>query len=878
MPIETIIGVISSLLTSSTPGDILKSRKQNKQLYHFFVNPFLDVLMEQDKNYFKELIKKIKKNKNLFLKILIYTVEEFADEMNAAKEYCIVFDTLRKSEFNRRFISNLMHHKEINIQVPESKLLTLMPVYIARCIEKINSELDRRELKNLTNNLLEKDPRDVKWSLSTFWLTEILKNLKEKDYKEKEITEKIIVLTQIIDTSFTWDEFQEACKNQQFSYLELLKNKYDAGLYVSRRNIEDEFKKFIASENNLFAIIGESGFGKTNIMVHLAKESTYPSLFYSGEFYRANEFLVENEIERFLLTELGGRSRFREMISSVLAREGINLVQKISQMSERKVLIFIDAINEFMNPAGVLESLTRTIIEYANKYPNLKFILSCRKTSWNILTGREKVALPVNRMYVPEKTETIFQNLHPLRLGIELKEFDDNELEEAYGRYKKKYKLDGGLSYNAEKVCKNPLLLKIISEIYKGESIPGDVEKINVFDRYWEIKIASGIPDKESLLFGIVQTMREEKLEELNILHLESQRYFRREAFDELKDEGVLVEYQYDYVKKVKFSYERFFEYTLARDLLNQQSIIFSGLKTFIQEAEEYGPLKRAFEYFISMPISFSRTKIFEALLKRGEDWHAFICDVISGLEVIEEKMFDILDEIVRNTPSGSLKVGFTLSSIGYQNPQKSLNILKRITKNYSLNKISKSLEIWFPLNAICQTAPEMIDEMEKWLKSGNLKLQRAAIYPLIHHMGEKESIEMISLIKDCKNHRNWSVRDALAYALSGMPDEFNDLCIELLNELVEDEEEVVRSSAAYSLGWKIKKSPTLINYLYKWMKSSSWKAMQAAAFCAQYVFETDPERILAILMELAEHGDPEINKGLTQKQYLRLFPKSLYF
>ena len=71
MPIETVIGVISSLLTSSTPGDILKSRKQNKQLYHFFVNPFLDVLKEHDNNYFKELIKKIKKNKNLFLKTLI---------------------------------------------------------------------------------------------------------------------------------------------------------------------------------------------------------------------------------------------------------------------------------------------------------------------------------------------------------------------------------------------------------------------------------------------------------------------------------------------------------------------------------------------------------------------------------------------------------------------------------------------------------------------------------------------------------------------------------------------------------------------------------------------------------------------------------------
>jgi hypothetical protein len=215
----------------------------------------------------------------------------------------------------------------------------------------------------------------------------------------------------------------------------------------------------------------------------------------------------------------------------------------------------------------------------------------------------------MKQLYYAEEGEKLnFDDLKN-RPELEIKEFDNEEVKKAFELYKGKYDLKGYLSLSAEEVCKNPLFLRIISDIYKGQEVPGDLNRINLFNLYWRRKIETGVFGKDTLLLNMINSMRNQKSVELAVPYLENQVFFNRLAFEELKDDGILEEFHDKFERKIKFVYERFYEYTFGWYLYNNRKEIISDLEGFADEIEGYESFKKGFEYFLLMLDQVSQLK-----------------------------------------------------------------------------------------------------------------------------------------------------------------------------------------------------------------------------------------------------------------------------
>jgi hypothetical protein len=152
--------------------------------------------------------------------------------------------------------------------------------------------------------------------------------------------------------------------------------------------VERKFREFCESPQRLFIIVGESGRGKTNLVCDRVRECEYPSLLFLGEQYQESAFCFPDEVD----------ATIGHLLKSASAdgTEAVNVgdINKMASEEGGLFLVFLDALNEFRNPASVLESLTNWLMGEGRELSNVCICLTCRNETWRYLTFEKQVFGP----------------------------------------------------------------------------------------------------------------------------------------------------------------------------------------------------------------------------------------------------------------------------------------------------------------------------------------------------------------------------------------------------------------------------------------------------------------------------------------------------
>jgi hypothetical protein len=287
------------------------------------------------------------------------------------------------------------------------------------------------------------------------------------------------------------ETLRQFCERQVATGLNDLKSdvkgnkKYNPELYVERDSLNKTYSEWVQSERPVFAIVAPSGYGKTNFMCAKAEE-TKPShfaLFYSaGRFTDGLVSLIRNDF-------IWEFHRDRELVHI------FDRLNSIAQNAEKKLLIFVDAIDE--NPSGLkaIKNELRDIVSRLRPYPNIKLVLSCKLFDWphvvvddnqsfNLLaeTINPSLKQPDRRLTTPNAEQ----------VGFHFDEFTNQELDEAIAKYKTAYSMDGDFYGEIREESHNPLMLRFIAEIYGTgkEQLPTSISSRELFELYLIRKLA----------------------------------------------------------------------------------------------------------------------------------------------------------------------------------------------------------------------------------------------------------------------------------------------------------------------------------------------------------------------------------------------------
>ena len=258
--------------------------------------------------------------------------------------------------------------------------------------------------------------------------------------------------------------------------------KYIPELYVERRLLNEAFINWMKSEHSIFAVVAQSGYGKTNFMCAKVEEIAASQF---SLFYNANRFtngLLQSITNDFIW-------EFHREKNSVHVFDRLD---QIAKNADKKLIIFLDAIDE--NPSGIV-AIKNELLELTKRiqnYPNIKLVISCKTFDWPyvIIDGSQafnglaetinpSCGHPETRLTTPDAEE----------IGFHLAEFTAEELEEATAKYKNAYSLKGDFGGELLKESRNPLMLRFISEIYGGrEDLPTSISSLELFNLYWQRK------------------------------------------------------------------------------------------------------------------------------------------------------------------------------------------------------------------------------------------------------------------------------------------------------------------------------------------------------------------------------------------------------
>ena len=372
--------------------------------------------------------------------------------------------------------------------------------------------------------------------------------------------------------------------------------KYDSELYVNRRSVEDAFKKFLASPKHGFVLVGASGMGKTCVLCHL-----YESLSADGHlmlFLNSSNLSADLNIEEEILGRLASRAEFDatlQLIDEACAERGVKLV------------VLVDAINEFRTDAASPLDLAKRVDDLiaANRHPNVKFVMTSRVKVWQTIMSNYdfRISEPAYFMERPGQVYT-------------LAAFSDDEIRKAYEKYRARYELATPYDQLSERVkttIADPLMLRFISEVYAGGDVPRTVQTRAVFDEYFNRKVYDTRHDRgdvarKKLVLDIAEAMLELAKDALtqDDLAMRCSRFAHESeaatregnpargeelrwlsdwwgalaasladtkidsTYVRLLDEGILTEQQHAGKHRIKFTYDRFFEYVLTNILLRQ--------------------------------------------------------------------------------------------------------------------------------------------------------------------------------------------------------------------------------------------------------------------------------------------------------------------
>ncbi len=295
------------------------------------------------------------------------------------------------------------------------------------------------------------------------------------------------------------------------------------------------------------AFVDKAGTGKTNLACHTAATLVrdHPVILLSGQMDLSNEYDIETHIQKQLEFKLGG-----------FFSDWINRISEPLGKKQQWLFIIIDGINENSNRPLMIRILKNFLPK--TEHRRIKLVLTCRDLHWDIYKE-------VIQLY-------LFMNMVPLNA------YSNVEWRHAVKLYFDKYRMKCVLGPDAELALKNPLLLRFFCEAYQDQELGSiaNIKLVNVFDHYLDrISFAIGertdMPSGNPIVNFLIQVagcMWDVKSVTIEYDRLVAAATLNDQLYKSILSENIILEeqaHQYSTRRKIRFLYDEFMEYMLAR-------------------------------------------------------------------------------------------------------------------------------------------------------------------------------------------------------------------------------------------------------------------------------------------------------------------------
>jgi len=367
-----------------------------------------------------------------------------------------------------------------------------------------------------------------------------------------------------VGNRLTWLNFQNCCSSLSKINIDRIVSEKDAATIIpniiSRKESLRIVNDFLNSNATFLVIVGESGMGKTcflfEIMNFFQHRSDVASII-----YKADEFKPKNTIADKINKDLNNNADFNK--NKILAN-----INKNTEFEGKLFIIIIDAVNTNIAPLNLIEQIN-DLNKY--NYRRTKIILTCRPHIWKQARSFGKIS--PSYYYKPNNIDQNF---------LELSKFSNEEASQAYKKYKNIFKLKspsefGLLVPRLREQLHDPLLLKLLSEIYCGKNLPGEISglDINVVPEYIDHLICNNYLDKKDISFletfvnpmmmvmeRFIDTISQDEITKIKNMD-------NKKHLENLISSGILTEFCSDSGKQsdilIKYRFERFQEYFFAK-------------------------------------------------------------------------------------------------------------------------------------------------------------------------------------------------------------------------------------------------------------------------------------------------------------------------
>ena len=610
--------------------------------------------------------------------------------------------------------------------------------------------------------------------------------------------------------------------------------------YYEERDVDEEVKNWIEGSDRGFAVIvGDAGFGKTNLLCNLANkflnEEQYAVFFVKSENLKGKEF-DKKILEDFEITETGLNAFLRKIIDE-----------------NEKVIFLLDTLDISATDDGIAR-----LDDFLTK-----------------IKGEKRVVIGASRPLEFKKIEQLTTKT------FELKPFSDAEIQRLFEKYKAFYSMEGvELRLPVLEVCRNPLHMRMLFEVYQPNEIPEDINTQKLYDRYWDKKIAEiriGVLSyldkgkkrraeeiKEDLAKSIASEMFASKQITLRRSNTKNIKDEMREDYSKMQSAEVrdstdvtitqilkepAVEYDtiiddayYDLLDEgvlraqedsVEFFHQTFFEYAAARALIEEEdkeqleyllnNTTLLENRAIIQQVMLYAKRKKKDEIALEFLKKLSKTNLYTKI---------FVIDLLKHIENIEE---------------GDIKI--------YQHLTKD----KFEIKSYLIKGLLISVH------------PDIASTLIKKLSNDKDRAVRGSIAKALPKLCDINPDLASSLFKKLSNDKYAEVRGGIAKALPKLCDVNPDLALSLFEKLSKDKDKNVQRDVAKALPKLCDVNPDLALSLFeKLNKDMLWTPIysdgqEAGAKILPKLCDVNPDLASRLIEKLSKDEDWRVQRGIAE-------------
>jgi hypothetical protein len=284
--------------------------------------------------------------------------------------------------------------------------------------------------------------------------------------------------------------------SQQSRWLEPLRGnatkldrKYIPEVYVTRPVVRDAVDAFLTGSGAAFAIVGESGIGKTNEMCALAERLSLDRIviFIAGAAVAAG--LGDTLLEEF-------NWHFSDQVTEV---ELIRRLAEFARLTNKSVVVIVDALDEVTVPRfeQSVAAFARHLRDFSGQ---VKLIVSAKSAEWHRFAQFRGTPSPLALALDATWRMSSGSPEEPAPMVLTL--FSEKELQGAEAKYGEIFHLRGTPKGRMRHHCLLPFFLRVASDTYAGrqEGMPEDISANDLVQSWLDRKYSSmAAPDRARL-------------------------------------------------------------------------------------------------------------------------------------------------------------------------------------------------------------------------------------------------------------------------------------------------------------------------------------------------------------------------------------------